>query len=252
MTRHEVLGQAVDQCMKELYSFATPKVEWDKFIEDNKIYKAKEVLWKQYREAFHNREERPEEWKKLQKTYPNWSSEMSITECIGPKPFEYYFLPREILKDICENYVYAYNIDSQQQLLDIIEILKNYCKEPIIDKWIEGENGDPGHRGYEHPNNLKEEINKILLETTSLVTDDSNKISEELQNKFFEFLDMAGGFYNWNRDLNSFNMSVYLGASPNSNKDAVIKNWKEYKGVDIEIDEEKMKKEYYGEEDFDE
>ena len=248
MTRHEVLGQAVDQCMKELYSYAYPKIEWDKFIEDNNVYRVKEALWKKYRRAFHDKEERPEEWEKIQKEYPNWTSEMSITECIGPKPFEYYFLPREILKDICDNYVYAYNIDSQQQLLDIIAILKEYCKNPIIDKWIEGENGDPGHRGYDHPDNLVKQLIDLIPDSGF----DKSAIVESVQNKFFEFLDMAGKFYNWNRDLNSFNMSVYLGASPNSNKEAVIENWKKYKGIDIEIDEEKMKKEYYGEEDFDE
>ena len=167
---------------------------------------------------------------------------MSITECIGPKPFEYYFLPREILKEICDNYVYAYNIDSQQQLLDIIAILKDYCKEPIIDKWIEGENGDPGHRGYDHPDNLGKQLTDLIPDSGF----DKSAIVESVQNKFFEFLDLAGKFYNWNRDLNSFNMSVYLGASPNSNKEAVIENWKKYKGIDIEIDEEKMKKEYYG------
>ena len=241
MTRHEVLGQAVDQCMKELYSYAYPKIEWDKFIEDNNVYRVKESLWTQYRRAFHDREKKPEEWEKNQKEYPNWTSEMSITECIGPKPFEYYFLPREILKDICDNYVYAYNIDSQQQLLDIIATLKNYCKEPIIDKWIEGENGDPGHRGYDHPDNLVKQLTDLIPDSGF----DKSAIVESVQNKFFEFLDMAGKFYNWNRDLNSFNMSVYLGASPNSNKEAVIENWKKYKGIDIEIDEEKMKKEYY-------
>ena len=67
MTRHEVLGQAVDQCMKELYSYAYPKIEWDKFIEDNNVYRVKETLWKQYRRAFHDKEERPEEWEKIQK-----------------------------------------------------------------------------------------------------------------------------------------------------------------------------------------
>ena len=70
-------------------------------------------------------------------------------------------------------------------------------------------------------------------------------------NKFFEFLDMAGNFFNWNREINSFGMSVYLGPSPNSNKDAVIKNWKKYRNTDIEIDEDAIKREYYGE-DYDE
>ena len=35
MTRNEVLGQAVDQCMKELYSYAQPSIDWDDFIEEN-------------------------------------------------------------------------------------------------------------------------------------------------------------------------------------------------------------------------
>ena len=69
------------------------------------------------------------------------------------------------------------------------------------------------------------------------------------QDKFFEFLDMAGNFYNWNRNLNTFNMSVYLGPSPNCNKDGVIENWKKYRGVDIEIDEKQINKEFYGEDD---
>jgi len=62
---------------------------------------------------------------------------------------------------------------------------------------------------------------------------------------------MAGNFYNWSRDLNSFNMTVYLGPSPNSNKEAVIENWKKYRMQEIEIDEEQIKKEYYGDDELD-
>ena len=57
---------------------------------------------------------------------------------------------------------------------------------------------------------------------------------------------MAGKFYNSHWWLNSFNTTVYLGASPNSNKEAVIENWKKYRNKDIEIDESK-----YNEEDYD-
>ena len=46
-------------------------------------------------------------------------------------------------------------------------------------------------------------------------------------------------------DLNSFNTNVYLGASPNSNKEAVIENWKKYRNKDIEIDESKYNEENY-------
>ena len=88
-----------------------------------------------------------------------------------------------------------------------------------------------------NPDNLEEEIKKILGD----VAEDNEYYQHKLQDKFFEFLDMAGNFYNWNAELNSFNMTVYLGCSPNSNKEAVIENWKKYRNQDIEIDEEQIK-----------
>lgn len=225
MTRHEVLEQACDQCMKELYEYAVPHVTWEQFKKECEEYSKKYREWEV---------KRKDEWKGK-----------PIDECIGPKPFEFYYLPREIMKDICDNYVYAYDMDHKQNLLDIISILKNYCKDPIIDKYIEGELREdgtrwPGHRGYDHPDNLAVQVNDIL--------NNKHPETELVVNKFFEFLDMAGNFFNWNRDLNSFNVTVYLGPSPNSNKEAVIKNWKKYRNQDIEIDENKIKENYYGEE----
>jgi hypothetical protein len=229
LTRSDILSKAVDSCMKELYSYVQPRVEWEDFIGQNKMYSNKYLLWE-----------------KTKDLDPNYIGK-SLVECIGPRPYEFYYLPKDILKDIIDNYVYVYKIDNQQNLLDIIEILKNYCKEPIIDKWIEGENGFPGHRGYEHPDNLEKEITKIL----GPEAEDNPYHVHKICDKFFEFLDMAGNFFNWNRDLNSFNTTIYLGYSPNSSKEAVIKNWKEYRNKDIEINEEQMKKDYYGEEDYD-
>ena len=227
ISRDYVIGSAVDECIKELYSFAQPHVEWEEFKKECKEYSKKH-----------------REWEK--NIHPEWKDK-SMIECIGPKPFEFYFLPREVMKDICDSYVQAYRLDQQQELLDTIETLKNYCKEPIVDKWIEGKNGDPGHRGYEHPDNLEKQLTDLIPDSGF----DKSAIAESVQNKFFEFLDMAGNFYSWNRDLNSFDMSVYLGPSPNSNKEAVIKNWKEYRNQDIEIDEEQIKKEYYGDDELD-
>ena len=247
ITRNELLSEAIHKCMKELYLFAKPSVSWDKFVEENKIYSNKYKEWEKYKDSD----------EKTQKEYDEklgWKDK-SITECIGPRPYEFYYLPKDIMKDICDSYVHAYRLDSQQELLNTIEILKNYCKEPIIDKYIEGENGFPGHRGYEHPDNLEKELRKIIKSAENIPLDKKesyeksyNKLIEDVQNKFFEFLDMAGDFYNWNGELNSFNTSVYLGASPYSNKNAVIDNWKKYRNIDIEIDEEQIKKDYYGEE----
>ena len=216
VTKSEILSEAVDKCMKELYSYAVPHIEWEDFIKENKEYKD------------------------------------------GPEPYEFYYLPEEIIKNICDSYIYAYRLDGQQELLNTIEILKNYCKKPIIERYIEGENGDPGYRVYDNSDNLEKEINTYLdlkfplmdPERAEDAEDFENKLNtaaKELQDKFFEFLDMAGKFYKWNGELNSFNASVYLGASPCSNKNTVIENWKKYRNKDIEIDEEQIKKEYYGE-----
>ena len=233
ISRDDVLSKAVNDCLKELYTLVVPKVTWEEFKEECKIYSEKYKKWESERKINSELDKK------------------SRIECIGPAPYEFYFLPREITKDVCDSYVHAYKIDNQQELLDTIETLKNYCKEPIVDKYIDDwtdETGfhHPGYRSYDHPDNLEKEIKKILGD----IAEDNEYYQDELQNKFFEFLDMAGKFFNWNKDLNSFNISVYLGPSPNSNKEAVINNWKEYRNQDIEIDEEQIKKEYYGEEDF--
>lgn len=253
ITRNDVLIKAINECMKELYSLVIPHIEWKDFVKECEIYSNLYKEWEAFNSAYNSRDKYPDEWEKIKEKYKSleWE-EKSITECIGPKPYEFYYLPREIMKDVCDSYVYAYRINQQQELLDTIETLKNYCKEPIIDKYIEGKNGDPGHRGYEHPDNLEKEIENILFDRMSEEPGEYREESAKiLQNKFFEFLDMAGNFFSWNKDLNAFNMSVYLGASPCSSKEIVIKNWKEFKNKDIEIDEEQIKKDYYGEDELD-
>ena len=253
LTRSDILGEAVDKCMKELYSYAQPHIEWDKFVDENKHYSKKYKEWEEFKRIEAKANTTNEE-NVILCLHSDWKGKSCI-ECIGPRPYEFYYLPKDILKDIIDNYVHIYKMDNQQNLLDIIEILKNYCKEPIIDKWIEGENGFPGHRGYDHPDNLEKEIEKYFRKKFAFISDEPLKeiklYSNELQNKFFEFLNMAGKFFNWNSELNSFYQSVYLGCSPHSNKDIVIKNWKEYRGEDIEINEEEIKKEYYGDEELD-
>ena len=254
VTRNEVLSRAVDECLKELYSYVQPAVSWNDFKYQNEIYSNKYKSWEEYRKLLRKKEKEGLSKKELEKfsIFPaNWKNK-SITECIGPRPYEFYFLPEEVLKDICNSYVYAYRIDQQQELLDTIEILKKYCKEPIVDKYISDWTDETGlyhhgYRSYDHPDNLEKE----LIEICSQHSHEPVNMAKELQDKFFKFLDMAGNFYNWNGDLNSFNVSVYLGPSPNSNKEAVIENWKKYRNQDIEIDEEQIKKDYYGEDELD-
>ena len=221
-SRRDVLVNAMDECLKEVYTLVQPSVEWDDFLKQNKEFLEKE-----------------EEYYKIpEKDRPKYFDYM------GPKPYEFYYLPKEVFKEIVDSYVYAYDLDKHQGLLDTIKILKDYCNKPIVDKYIEGELREdgtrgPGHRGYDHPDNLEKEINKII---------DDKDISQLLCNKFFKFLDMAGEFFNWNGELNSFYTNVCLGPSPNSIKEAVIDNWKQYRNKEIEIDDEKYNDE---EQDFD-
>lgn len=215
MTRNEVLTQACEQCLKELYSKAQPSITWEEFEEENKIY------IKKYRE-----------WQRAERE----GNHIDLTKYCGPRPYEFYYLPKDIFKDICDSYVDAYRIDSQKNLLDIIEVLKNYCNNPIIDIYEKDEDGI-GHRSYMHPDNLEKELYQVLKEYFGDSETDPNAVAKELQNKFFEFLNMTGDFYNWNYDLNSFNTTVYLGASPCSNKETVINNWKQYRNKDITIDD---------------
>ena len=44
-------------------------------------------------------------------------------------------------------------------------------------------------------------------------------------------------FYRSDTYENSYNFNVCLGASPNSNKEAVIDNWKKYRNKDITIND---------------
>lgn len=222
ITRRDVIADVADKCMKELYSLVQPAITWEDFIKENKEFIKRE-----------------EEYYKLPK-----ENKISYKEFMGPKPYEFYYLPKEVLKEIVDNYIYAYEIDEHQNLLDTIDLLKKYCDDPIEEFYHPGEGENPGYRDYRHPDNL---VTCLLSELKEYVSSDiSEEIVYKAKDLFFKFLDMAGKFYNSHWWLNSFNTTIYLGASPNSNKEAVIENWKKYRNKDIEIDESK-----YNEEDYD-
>lgn len=154
-------------------------------------------------------------WEEFVEQNKNWDEK-------GPKPYEFYYLDKNLFDEICEAYIDAYRLD--YDLKGIINILIDYLRDPIIDDYKDeytDEYGDwhPGHRGYKHLDSLEDVI------------------GEEAFKKTLDYLHKAGDFYRWDGDLNSFKTTVYLGASPSSNKEAVIKNWKEYRNKDIEIDE---------------
>ena len=238
MTRSEVVKQAIDQCLAELYSLAQPSVTWSSFSEQCLVYGRLYKEWEEYNNAYLERDINPDRWKYYKETYQllEWEGK-SREECIGPKPYEFYYIPKDVMEEVIDSYVYAYKLDEHQQLLDVISILKNYCQVPIVDKYIEKDGDNPGYRGYEHPDNLERELYQTLKEYFDDSEIDPNAVAKELQNKFFEFLDMAGKFYKWNGEVSAFTASLYLGICPTTVKSIVIDNWKKYRHKDIVIDD---------------
>lgn len=226
ITRNDVIGKAADECMKELYSFVQPSVTWEDFLEENRIYRKRE-----------------EEWNNLPK-----ENKPKMVDYCGPLPCDFYYLPKETLENTVDSYKYAYKLNGRQELLDTIEILKKYCKDPIVVDYSKEEDGVE-RKGYKRTDNLETVLNtfiKPFLKESKHIDNlydmvDEINISAELQRKFFNFLDMAGNFFKWDSDLNKFYGAIYLGACPSSNKETVIENWKKYRNTDIEIDESKYK-----------
>lgn len=216
ITRSDVISKASMDCFKELYSKVQPAVDWDDFMQQNKDYSKKYKEW----------EERTRKGEIL-----------SIEEFCGPRPYEFYYLPKDVFKEIADSYVRAYELDAQSNLLDIIEILKGYCNKPIEEAYVEESDGER-RRGYIHPSPIQEWTAGILRGYyDDSECGDHGTVAKELCEEFFHYLDKAGKFYCWNHDLNAFNMAVYLGPSPCSNKETVIRNWKLYRDKTIYIDE---------------
>lgn len=216
ITRNDVISRASMDCLKELYSKVQPFVDWDDFMQQNKDYSEKYKEWEEKRRN---------------------GELITLEEFCGPRPFEFYYLPADTMKEISDSYVRAYELDAHTNLLDIIEILKGYCNKPIEEAYVEESDGEK-RRGYIYPSPIQEWIAGILRGYyDDSECNDHTTIARELCEEFFHYLDKAGKFFSWNMDINSFNTTVYLGPSPCSNKQRVIDNWKLYRGIDIKIDD---------------
>lgn len=245
ITKSDVVTKATNNCIKVLYSLAQPHIEWDEFVKENKIYSGRYKAWERYYELSKKESLTEEELKEFS-TYPAKWKGKSIEECIGPKPCKFYYLPRDVFKEVVDNFVYAYELDQHKQLLDTIHILKDYCNKPIVDKHIKNEYGFPE---YDHPACLKVRIEEFLKEHYDLYDSEYNsRDAQEILDMFFEFLDTAGNFFKWNGYLEAFNCTIYLGASPYTNKQEVIDNWKKYRNQTIKINDDEYDNE---EQDYD-
>ena len=222
MNREILLSEAIERCMKELYSYAQPAVEWADFEAQNKEYNKKHAEW--------------EEYMRSKEGHPDWDDKTE-DECIGPRPFEFYYLPEDVMNIICDSYIDSYELNKQENLKDIKDILIGYCKEPVVFEYATDEDGK-AYKAYKRINGIEDELKTVF----------GNDKGEEAWNIMLKYLNMATDFYKWNRELSMFSSNIYLGASPHSVKKTVIENWKKYRGKDIEIDDgqyENFENKYY-------
>lgn len=183
LSRNEIISNAILDFTKDCYKHAQPSVTWDEFLQQNREYIE--------------------------------SGEK------GPRPYEFYYLPEKVFKELQEMYIDAYRIAPEFE--DDCDTILQYLEKPVRHKWIEKGtdllSNHSGYRGFEYYTPLKEEI------------------GEEAYNKVVEYIKEASEFYNKNHYYNGFLMQTSLGPTPSSNKENVIKNWKEFRDTDITINE---------------
>lgn len=149
-----------------------------------------------------------EDFKKENKEYiDNKLDEKGI-----PAPYNFYYLPVsefEYIKDYVADSYRLYN-----PLVASLERLVGYFKNPRITVY------DKQHgKHYEALDDLE------------------SVIGEEAYEKVMDYIEKCSDFYKADSWYNSYCFNVCLGASPSSNKEEVIKNWKKYRNKDITIDD---------------
>lgn len=174
----DILQEAIERCLDEMYRYSQPSITFNELKDLSK-----------------------KEAEKYGKPQP-------ILE-------RFYLSPKEY-ETIIDKYLDAYNLkDPFKYHCDlIINDMEEGCSK---DKWIEGKDGFPGHRGYEKVPSLDNEIGK-----------------ENLQ-KVVDFIKMRRDFYRTNNDVNKFRFTV-MNYSPCSNKQTVIDYWKS-QDKDIKIED---------------
>lgn len=140
-----------------------------------------------------------------------------IKENNNDKFFDRYYLSSDNLKYIVENYIRAYHIGNDWK--DNIDLLLNYItsKDSVKDTYISGKDGSPGHHGYESITPLQ------------YITNDYEKV--------MSLINICKKFYSRDPELEKFNFTIFLGASPSSNKEKVREYWINHGRPDFTIKE---------------
>lgn len=126
-----------------------------------------------------------------------------------------YYLSEENIKYIVDEFCAAYNIKERWNY-DMDLLLHNLNNGGYADKYVKDEEHPYGYRTFTEVPPLKE------------ITPDFQKVLKVIE----DYKD----FYKFDKEESQFRCAVLLGASPTSNKQAVIDYWKK-KGVNIDIND---------------
>ena len=212
LDREEILAKAYHDCMCEMYAKAQPEADWDNILEE-------------YRTG------------KLGK---------------NDRVYERHYLSMDEFLYIRDKYKTAYNIighwkDDADFLIKTLKEggLKDKYNPEVID-----EDGfkHPGYRSAEDVGTFKDNIAKIFEQYIG--EKNTQKLRDEITNKVIELLENYKDFYRFDREEETFDINISLGASPSSNAETVKKWWKENYNVDIEIEERNPKLFWYRDNDY--
>lgn len=210
LTRESILTEAYDRCMAELYEKAQPSADINEYLA--KIKSGEITKEDQNKSPIYNR----------------------------------HYMSRDEMKYIVGKYHEAYRMDNEFK--DSCDLLLSDMKKSVpVDKYIEAHDDEyghhPGYRGYEDRPPLEDRVLNKLNEL-GFVSDHLDEKAAAIAKLFEDFIIERRDFYMFDRDAQKFDTSVYLGASPISNKKAVIDYWKS-QGVDIEIVDRDPEKLWY-------
>ena len=133
---------------------------------------------------------------------------MTEEEHMNSPLFEQHYLPQKIHEAIMEDFINAYQLDSDLPVT--AACLKGYFKQPISEKYIEVDEDSTLECMYETP-----------------MPDDVYEVVEK-------YMDMAEKFFKWDGDKNAFTFNV-CNVSPSGNREAVEKWYHEHGQPDFKI-----------------
>ena len=211
LTREEILNKAYHDCMHEMYAKSQPEADYDNLIEE-------------YRSGKIGKDERI---------------------------YERHYLSMDEFLYIRDKYKSAYEIKSHWK--DDVEVVEDYLKnggnkDKYIKDWDDEHGHHPGYRSYEKVPPLKEQILKIMNEFDC--SDAAKEVGETIYNKVMEIINDCKDYYRFDREEESFDCNIALGASPTANPESVKKWWKDNYNQDIEIEERNPRLFWYRDNDY--